>query len=66
MRDDLWITTGPITSPTPTLTVRVRDARTSRIVASARTTFARAGQRAVVVRGKRLPRKTVVEVRFRR
>lgn len=47
-----------------TLTVRVRDARTRRVVGRARVAFVRAGEKAVVVRGGKLPRKTVVEVRF--
>ncbi len=44
--------------------MRLRDARTKRIVGRARVRFSRPGRTAVILRGKRIPRKTVVEVRF--
>jgi hypothetical protein len=47
-----------------TLTVWVRDARTRSVVGRARVAFSKPGEKAVIVRGKRIPRKTVVEVRF--
>ena len=47
-----------------TLTVRLRDAKTRRVVSSTRVTFRTAGVRSVTLRGRRLPARVRIEVRF--
>ena len=44
--------------------IRLRDAKTKRLVGSGRASFRKAGVRTLTVRGRELPRRVAVEVRF--